>query len=66
MSGIIIDGLYDFDFWCFNATFNKIDGLNMYEKLTQVQSGSLDLKSSMLKSCNTFLQLNILVTIGSE
>ena len=33
-------------------------------ELVQVQSGSLDLKSSLLRSCNTFLWLNSLVVIG--
>ena len=36
----------------------------MNGELAQVQSGGLDLKSSILRSCNTFLSLNILFAIG--
>ena len=38
-------------------------GLCMNGELQQVQSGGLDLKSSMLRSYNTFLSLNIFVVI---
>ena len=36
----------------------------MNGELAQVQSGVLDLKSSILRSCNMCLQLNIFVAIG--